>query len=72
MLCFNKTLEIVMYSRLEMQLSGPGTSKHTFADIGLETKYVPSNQFVTIYTVYTANIAGCVKGWKFAIERRAQ
>lgn len=28
------------YRKLEMQLSGWGTSKHTFADIGLETKYV--------------------------------
>lgn len=36
-----------MYSRLEMQLSARGTSKHTFADIGLETKYVLRSNFPT-------------------------
>lgn len=39
-----------MYSRLEMQLSGLGTSKprHSLADIGLETKFAPMYYFLTI------------------------
>lgn len=31
-----------------MQLSAPRTPKHTAADIGLETKYLPLDEFQTI------------------------